>query len=258
MKLKDYLEEVDSLYIQQANLRYDEIEKLDNFLSENSINADSRVLLKEHDYKSDNVINEFLRSVDPSIIIHMLKKNFSSIDVFDENGLVTVLYNTNITDNIVFKYILSICNYRIHTNHIFKRYMILEKVLPEPVPKKFNKLYHITDQENVEYIKEHGLRPKYCKEKLEKHLKLYNDKYNNNFAKIYFIGLDRISRDNIKDAIEKVETAIYYKKDYVVFEIIPPYNITLYKDEMMVGSNLSYYTYNAIPYDKNKFKIIEF
>lgn len=57
MRLKDYLEEVDSLYIPQANLRYDEIEKLDSFLLENSINVDSHVLLKEHDYNSDNVIN---------------------------------------------------------------------------------------------------------------------------------------------------------------------------------------------------------
>lgn len=235
------MKNVDAVCISEANRKYEQLRLLNEFF-DNDIPEKYNKLFKET-YNSNTVILEYLKSINPNIVVKLLQENFPTISNISVNGnIISFNYKNNIKENLLFKYILSIYNYRIHTDEF--TYMILEQCFPHKVYTKFHVAWHITDSSNKKIILETGLRAKYCAHEIEKHIKLKQDRFTNNFAKIYLIAMEDISNDKIVEALKLANSKLKYNNP-TVFKINIP-NITLYKDDTMFD-DYSYYTYNNIP-----------
>lgn len=243
MNLKEYI-----LYRKTCSEEYNN----ENIIIDRNVPLDVLQHESIYNYYDGEVVNEFLSSVDSSIIINELKQNFESIiyNIEDNTNNIKIFFNKyNLLFDIKFKYIISKFNYTIHS--VYHDSIIIEKAFPKQISStKFHKYFHITERYNVKFILNNGLRPKFCKHEIETHLKLKQDKTNyNKFGKIYFLAFndDELNYNYINGIIKESIKTIFSTENYDNFSIIeikcPP--MIIYKDSLMNDKH-SYFTYNSI------------
>ncbi len=210
--------------------------------------------LKDKEYP----ILEFLKSINSSKMINILKDNFSIYNIIDNGDAISFESDIKkLNNDIKFRYLISNFNYRLHSKDGSKYY--IEKCFPEEITYKIIKFFHITPKGNEDYLLDKGLRPKYCGNEMNEHFRLKQNKSNyNNFARVYLLGFTTkdINNDLINIKIKEAINKIYKTDDLSKFSIISMRDpgITLYKDPMM-DDDYSYYTYDYIPKEfLNKYK----
>lgn len=206
---------------------------------------------------NNNIIYEFLSSIDVNIIKNELQKHgLNIVKVCDYNYAenlnkkwFTVTSKNDIRNDNEFLEILDKYNYNIKsvTNCNNEYIYILEPLLANEsnklIKKVFhNKLYHITTADNVQYILTHGLRPKYTRNDNITLYKKYKQKSNiKHNSRIYFVGIT-----NKKQLIDIAKKIYNGNNDLAFLEIVLPDNISFYKDTTMEIDNC-FYTFNSIP-----------